>query len=242
MQIPATVVSLDEVDAELAEIDENLVRNELTVLERAECLKRRKELYEAKYPDTRQGVAGGRARQGSATEMISFADDTAAKTKRTSRTVRHEVQIAENLDEEVKELIRQTAVADSKTDLLRLAKMDPERQKTVAGRITDGTAKNVKEAERALKREEQLQAIAEYSPPEGRYPVIVVDPPWPYRCRTEDPTHRGAIPYPSMTVEECATWTSTRTTIASSGSGPRTPSCGTPSGCSTPGASWKRRS
>ena len=33
-EISATIVSLTELDRELAEIDENLVRNELTVLER----------------------------------------------------------------------------------------------------------------------------------------------------------------------------------------------------------------
>jgi len=55
-EIEATVVSLSELDAELAQIDENLIRNELTVLERAEQLKRRKEIYEAKYPESRAGV------------------------------------------------------------------------------------------------------------------------------------------------------------------------------------------
>ena len=48
--IRAQVVPLDALDAELAEIDENLLRNELTVLERAEHFARRKQLYEAKYP------------------------------------------------------------------------------------------------------------------------------------------------------------------------------------------------
>ena len=44
MEIPAHVVTLDEIEAELAEIDENLIRNELTVLQRGEQLVRRKEL------------------------------------------------------------------------------------------------------------------------------------------------------------------------------------------------------
>src|SRR4051812_35702116 len=36
--IPARVLELDQLHAELAEIDENLIRNELDVLERAEYL------------------------------------------------------------------------------------------------------------------------------------------------------------------------------------------------------------
>ena len=41
--------------------------------------------------------------------------------------------------------------------------------------------------------------------PDGRYQVIVSDPPWKYDTRAEDTTHRGKNLYPDMTVEEiCA--------------------------------------
>ena len=46
----------------------------------AEHLKRRKELYEARGPETKAGVAGGRGREKIASEIISFAIDTATKT------------------------------------------------------------------------------------------------------------------------------------------------------------------
>ena len=37
------------------------------------------------------------------------------------------------------------------------------------------------------------------------YRVIVVDPPWPYEKRDEDPSHRGVLPYPTMSIAEiCA--------------------------------------
>ena len=81
----------------MLEIDENLIRDELTALERAEQLKRRKEIYEARHPETKAGVAGGKARQGSANEIISFAADTASKMSSTPRSVQQNVQIAERI-------------------------------------------------------------------------------------------------------------------------------------------------
>jgi len=53
--ITAIEIEADALHAQLAEIDENLVRNELTVLERSEQLARRKQVYEAIHPETRKG-------------------------------------------------------------------------------------------------------------------------------------------------------------------------------------------
>jgi len=81
-------------------IDENPCRNELTTLEQGEYLKRRKEIYELKYPETKAGVAGGKASQEAQNlpnsnnindrtkEIISFVDSTAAKTGLSSKSIR----------------------------------------------------------------------------------------------------------------------------------------------------------
>jgi N6-adenosine-specific RNA methylase IME4 len=47
------------------------------------------------------------------------------------------------------------------------------------------------------------EAIAAEPPPlpSGRYRVIVVDPPWHYDKRAEDPSHRAVCPYPSMSLD-----------------------------------------
>ena len=91
------MVGLEGLEAELAEIDENLMRNDLSVLERGEHEYRRKVVYEKLHPETKAGVAGGKARQGSANEIISFAEDAANKLGVSIRTIEQEVKIATNL-------------------------------------------------------------------------------------------------------------------------------------------------
>ena len=52
-KVECTVSSLEGLQAELAEIDENVVRSNLSAVEYGEMLLRRKELYEMLYPETR---------------------------------------------------------------------------------------------------------------------------------------------------------------------------------------------
>ncbi len=210
IEIPVGVVSLDVVDCQIAEIDENLIRDELTVLDRSEQLARRKQLYEAKHPETKSGRAqadGMNRKLGhNVAELISatFTSDTAAKTSVTPRTIRQEVQIAEAIQEDVKEQIRQTPIADSKTELLKLARMPEQQQRAVAEKISSGAAKSVKEAERAIRKEGIVESIHLEPPalPEGPFRVIVIDPPWQYNARAEDATHRAGNPYPDMTLDQ----------------------------------------
>ena len=127
-EIPASVVTCDDVDRMLAEIDENLIRNELSELEHAECVDKRKNLYELKHPEAKAGAkraAGmnrslGRGDVG-AESAPTFTADTAAKTGTSERTIREGVQIANHIPEDVRDAIRETPIADSKADLLAMA-------------------------------------------------------------------------------------------------------------------------
>ncbi len=51
---------------------------------------RRKELYEILHPETRQHVAGGHAKHGSASANLAFAENTAASTGRSERAVQRD--------------------------------------------------------------------------------------------------------------------------------------------------------
>lgn len=53
--VECTVSSLEGLAAELAEIDENFIRNDLSPVEYGEMLLRRKEIYETLHPETKRG-------------------------------------------------------------------------------------------------------------------------------------------------------------------------------------------
>jgi ParB family chromosome partitioning protein len=128
--IDVRVVPLTGLKARLAELDENLIRNESTVLERSEGLKERKEIYEALHPETRKGNTTERAevKRNDFVLQPSFASDTAAKINVSPRTIQQEVQIASKITPEVKEIIRDTPIAENKTELIKLSRLEPEAQ------------------------------------------------------------------------------------------------------------------
>lgn len=119
------MLQLSELEAQLVEIDENLVRNDLTVLERAESVARRKEIYEALHPlakpeeQRKKGLNVSADKLTALAETPAFTKDTAEKAKISERTVRRDVQVATKLAPEVKEAIRALPVADSQTELLQ---------------------------------------------------------------------------------------------------------------------------
>jgi N6-adenosine-specific RNA methylase IME4 len=58
---------------------------------------------------------------------------------------------------------------------------------------------------RRLKIAKQAEVIRAEPPPlpgRGPYRVIVVDPPWPYEVRDEDPSRRGVRPYVTMSLAD----------------------------------------
>lgn len=150
-EIEVVVVNLDHLRAQLAEIDENLVRNELTVLEHSQEMKRRKEIYEALHPETKRGVAGANAsnrtqgKTADANEIISFASDTAAKIGSTPRTVQTDIQIADSIPADIQEILKDTPIADNKTGLLELARMSEKQQREIAPKLASGDADSIKE-------------------------------------------------------------------------------------------------
>ena len=154
---------------DLAEIDENLVRVELSVLGKSEHLLARKTIYERLHPETVNGVRGARARwSDDANDIMSFASDTAEKTGYTKRAVQRSVRIARDISEEVKDKIRGTDLADRKVDLIALSRMDEDIQEQVVDAVQSGEAKSVKAAAAMVKRKRKTASIIERAAPTGQ--------------------------------------------------------------------------
>lgn len=163
-EIPAIMLDLKAIDAELAEIDENLIRNELTQLQNGRELARRKALYLMKYPETGKGSKGGWHNNKTdklENDTVSFSSDTATKTGKSKRTTERQVSIGETLPKELDADLEQAGLADSQKDLLELSKLQkkaPEQVKEVLETIKNGEASTVKGA--LLKKESAKKAAS----------------------------------------------------------------------------------
>jgi len=164
-EIPSLIIDVDNLTAELVEIDENLIRKSLTSFENFEQLNRRKEIYELLYPESkRENKVKSNLKQFTDSEIISssvqktFTQDTAEKTGKSQRSIQQSVQIANNIPDEVKEEIKGSKIENNKTDLLELSKQPAEKQKELVEKVKSGKAKSIKAA---IKKENQLESMPE---------------------------------------------------------------------------------
>lgn len=171
-KIKATVYTKNSDLMKLLEIDENLMRNELNYVERGEVLVDRQEVYDKLFPTksdepklrSLKGVKdskNGKDDSEGATVAPSFTEDTASKTGLSQRTVQVDIQIAKNLNEDVKEQVIDLINEDKiqKNDVMKIARKDEKDQKKILNLIEkkDYDVKDaIKEVERG-KREKEIE-------------------------------------------------------------------------------------
>lgn len=111
-------------------MDENLIRHELNPLDRSAFLAERKALYLRLHPETAQHAAGGHAKAGkiAATDLVSFAEDTAQRLGWSTKTIHRAVELATNLSPESKARLGGTVIARNQTELLALSRLKPADQ------------------------------------------------------------------------------------------------------------------
>ena len=145
-EIECTVSCMDGLQAELAEIDENIVRTRLTRQELGEQLLRRKDIYEMLPPETRQGMRNGQTAKNAnlaSFETKSFAQDTAEKTGMSKRAVSRFIQIANNLTPDAKQIVK----ANDRTQdtALKLSRLPHDQQAEAASLLAAGQYQSVDE-------------------------------------------------------------------------------------------------
>jgi ParB/RepB/Spo0J family partition protein len=190
----------------LAEIDENLMRAELSPAERALHLAERKRVYEKLHPKTRRGVAGAEAKHGRASDRMSFAESTAKATGKSKRTIQREVERALKIHDLAN--VVDTSF-DAPDQLDALAKLPEAMQRDFIHRAKAGERVQVKVAvmkARRKSRELELAAGTEAaSNALGKklYGVIYADPPWRYdNVPMGDVARMNEQHYPSMPLDQ----------------------------------------
>ena len=125
-EIPVNIVDKN-VNKELIEIDENLIRNDLSTLETAQQLLKRKGIYEAMYPESKAENIK-RNNFASVYTSKSFTRDMAEKTEKSQRWVQNHIQIAEHLSKESVKQIKNTPIENNFIILQNIAKKEPNKQ------------------------------------------------------------------------------------------------------------------
>lgn len=149
-EVPCIVVTDDDLHAELAMIDENLCRAELSPAERASATARRKELYEELHPETKHGgdeVAKLATSKGEPEQRFTAA--TAKVVGLSERAVQRDAERGEKVIPEVLAMVRGTSL-DTGVYLDKIKKLPPNEQYAAARRDLTVTRTTLPKAPRPM--------------------------------------------------------------------------------------------
>ena len=190
-EIECNVSDLDGLMAELAEIDENLIRCKLHYTDEGKQLTRRKEIYEMLHPESKNGgnrriVVGGedstRTKPFRSGGVKPFSVDTAEKIGTTRRTVEQKIQVAKRLTPKTAEVVKEHNIGFK--NALKLSRLAPEYQEAAVKELVDGKIHSVDEyqsvpAESKSTAEQDSEApdpppedLAPSAPKTGYYPTV----------------------------------------------------------------------
>ncbi|MCL2349443.1 MAG: ParB N-terminal domain-containing protein [Planctomycetaceae bacterium] len=172
-EIACTFLEGDSLHLELAEIDENLIRNDLDAISIGELAIRRDEILGTlglRAKPHGDGSNQYKSKGAKGAPLLKTTQDIANEIGISKRSLKENKQLAKNLVPEAKEVVRKEDIP--KKDALKLARMEPERQKVVANRIQSGEAKSVKEAE-LLDAKKKITAQTAQSVKENKPTIFV---------------------------------------------------------------------
>ncbi|MFN3582576.1 ParB/RepB/Spo0J family partition protein [Phenylobacterium sp.] len=157
--IDAVVVDENDLDAAIAEADENLIRRDLNALERAQALASRLSAWAARYPDRAlTDEDGARPKRGrpkkmpqdaaiSAPSTMGFAEEAAAASNLSRDTVERALAIYRGIPAGLQAKLAESPLADNEALLRQLANLpDKEEQAAAAEVLLAGRTKNISDA------------------------------------------------------------------------------------------------
>jgi ParB/RepB/Spo0J family partition protein len=139
--------------ADLVEIDENLMRADLSPAERADHVGRRKEIYERAHPETKHGAAPGKAGGGKKAKDVNFtpfAEATAKATGQSKSTVEKDAKRAKVLGADNMAKLKGTSL-DKGDEMDAVCKLSENERYALIDRATGGEQVSAK-AELAAKK------------------------------------------------------------------------------------------
>lgn len=210
----------DELDRQLCEIDENLIRADLTPADRALFLARRKEIYLVKHPETANG--GDRKSDRQFGELKSgdakrFTSATADATGQKERTIQRDVERGEKISATALQMLRGTR-HDKGVTLDQLKRLETAqaqeqyaRELIAADKAIAAESKQIRTAIQASNRESRIRLVGLIAEtgrksggdlPRRAYAIGYADPPWEQEAWSDVTGQDKGLKYPSMSVDE----------------------------------------
>lgn len=149
-EIDAIIVKGDQTASKFMEVTENLIRNDLSVIDRATHVQVLRDLYEEENGTIK---AGRRNNSANFAQLFrgegGFSDYVADRLGISKRAFAYLNSIAKNLNPALRECLRKTPLADNQAALLKFSKMEQAEQQRIALTI-EKTDANIKQAVKAV--------------------------------------------------------------------------------------------
>ena len=159
-KIEVKVINVDNLLCEMAEIDENIIRNELNDIEFGEHLIRKEEILEemgvrAKGGDNQFTMRGPAIIAG----PLKTTKDIAQNIGISESSVRLKKRIARDIISEVRQQLKKTSYANNTTGLIALSREDDKIQKKVLRLLLNNGHRDIRDAIIEVKKENKRNTL-----------------------------------------------------------------------------------
>ena len=136
-EIEAIVVEADALEAQLIEIEENVFRNDLSIMDRAVFIQAYRDVWEKKHGKVKRGNPNF-SNCANLSQLIQdeaengFSVHVAERLGLSKRSIERASRIAKNLPADFREKLRGTPIADNQSALLKVARLEPAKRQAAA--------------------------------------------------------------------------------------------------------------